>query len=454
MAVYIDPPSWPAHGTVFSHLISDASLDELHETARRIGLSRRAFDEDHYDVAAAHYDEAVAAGAVEVDGRELTRRLVRSGLRVPAARRSERAVHALASRWDRGLGTGPRMRQLRDDLLERWGQPHRRYHDRTHLLAVLRALDRLTEDAPPREVLLAAWFHDAVHEGRAGADEEASAALAERLLPGIGCSPEQTAEVARLIRLTASHAPGSEDLPGRLLCDADLAVLGGAPAQYADYVRRVGQEYASVPRRDFVLGRLQILGRLAEGPIFRTPAGQQLRAEQAAENLAVEIDDLRCESLLDLDVPQGVQLLTIVGVCFVSEGRLLTVRKRGTEKFMLVGGKLEAGETPEQAAIREAAEEVGARLSAEQLSPLGSFLSPAANEADTWVASTVFTVDLEAQGPAAEPCARAEIEELRPLDLAPAAVAQAEATLAPLVRRQVIPLLRRGDPRFWTAEPR
>lgn len=454
MAVYIDPPRWPAHGTVFSHLVSDASLDELHEIAQRIGLSPRAFDEDHYDVALARYDEAVAAGALEVDGKELVRRLVQSGLRVPAARRSDRAVSALTSRWDSGIGTGPRLRELRGELLARWGEAHRQYHDRTHLLAMLRALDLLTDDAPPREVLLAAWFHDAVHEGRAGADEEASASLAERLLPGAGCSAEQTAEVARLVRLTASHSPADDDLAGQLLCDADLAVLGGAPAQYADYARRVSREYASVPRRDFVLGRLQVLSRLAEGPIFRTGRAQELWAQRAGENLAVEIDDLRCESLMDISLPQGVDQLTIVGLCFVREGRLLTVRKRGTEKFMLVGGKLEPDETPERAAIREAAEEVGAQLRPQNLSPLGRFLSPAANEPSTWVSSRVYTVDLDAQGAAAEPEARAEIEQLRSLDLSPAAVAEAESALAPLVRRQVIPLLRRSDRRFWTAAPR
>ena len=50
MTVYIDPPRWPAHGTVFSHLISDTSLSELHELARALGVSERAFARDHYDV--------------------------------------------------------------------------------------------------------------------------------------------------------------------------------------------------------------------------------------------------------------------------------------------------------------------------------------------------------------------------------------------------------------------
>ncbi|MDN5669473.1 MAG: DUF4031 domain-containing protein, partial [Renibacterium salmoninarum] len=55
MAVYIDPPTWPAHGTYFSHLVSDQSLAELHRMAADAGLTERAFDRDHYDVPLRRY---------------------------------------------------------------------------------------------------------------------------------------------------------------------------------------------------------------------------------------------------------------------------------------------------------------------------------------------------------------------------------------------------------------
>lgn len=82
MTVLIDWPIWPAHGTVWGHLVSDSSLDELHEFARRAGLPPRSFDLDHYDVPIARHDELVAAGALPVSYRDLVRRLERSGLRV------------------------------------------------------------------------------------------------------------------------------------------------------------------------------------------------------------------------------------------------------------------------------------------------------------------------------------------------------------------------------------
>ncbi len=84
MTVLIDPPAWPAHGTLWSHLVSDSSLDELHDFAAANGIRSRAFDLDHYDVPAELHDRLVAAGAAAVTGKELVRRLRASGLRIPA----------------------------------------------------------------------------------------------------------------------------------------------------------------------------------------------------------------------------------------------------------------------------------------------------------------------------------------------------------------------------------
>ncbi|WP_172388103.1 DUF4031 domain-containing protein [Streptomyces sp. MNP-20] len=81
MTLYIDPPVWPGHGRLWSHLVSDVSYDELHAFAALIGAPRRAFERDHYDVPAESYASAVAAGAVEVGSKELVRRLTEAGLR-------------------------------------------------------------------------------------------------------------------------------------------------------------------------------------------------------------------------------------------------------------------------------------------------------------------------------------------------------------------------------------
>ncbi len=90
----MDDAQWPAHGRHWAHLVSDASLEELHAFARAAGLPPRSFDHDHYDVPDDRVPALVAAGAQPVGSRELLRRLVAAGLRVPAReRRPDRAPH-------------------------------------------------------------------------------------------------------------------------------------------------------------------------------------------------------------------------------------------------------------------------------------------------------------------------------------------------------------------------
>jgi muramoyltetrapeptide carboxypeptidase len=77
----IDPPNSAGHGRLWSHLASDTSYDELHAFAATLGIPRRGFDRDHYDIPAERYDEVVASGAVPVASRELIVVLTRAGLR-------------------------------------------------------------------------------------------------------------------------------------------------------------------------------------------------------------------------------------------------------------------------------------------------------------------------------------------------------------------------------------
>jgi hypothetical protein len=82
MTVLIDQPIWPAHDTLWAHIVSDESLDELHAFARLAGIPPRGFDHDHYDVPAHKWNELVELGAEPVTVRQLVERLRGSGLRV------------------------------------------------------------------------------------------------------------------------------------------------------------------------------------------------------------------------------------------------------------------------------------------------------------------------------------------------------------------------------------
>ena len=81
MTILVDAPTWPGHGRLWSHLVSDTSYEELHAFADEIGLPRRAFERDHYDVIAERFEDVLAAGAQLVTSREIVARLRAAGLR-------------------------------------------------------------------------------------------------------------------------------------------------------------------------------------------------------------------------------------------------------------------------------------------------------------------------------------------------------------------------------------
>lgn len=308
MSIFIDPPVWPAHGTVFSHLISDTSLAELHDFAAKTSISPRAFDADHYDVPAYRYEGLVRAGAREVSGSQLTRILIDSGLRVPLRERPNKIRPRLMRAWDSLL---PGHTALGENLLARYEQPHRKYHTSVHLSEMLTALKTLYEQhhtATPRAVLLAAWFHDAVYEANPGEDEAASADLARTALTPLASTGSLTnrevTAIAHLIELTASHqlADGIEEYTSGALTradaafflDADLAILAADSPRYTRYVAGVRAEYAHYAPDAFTRGRAAILqGFLNRTAIYASDTAHLLWDAPARLNLRTELEGYR-----------------------------------------------------------------------------------------------------------------------------------------------------------------
>ena len=78
----IDEARWPAHGTRFAHLVSDTSIEELHDFVTTLPTPRPLrFHRDHYDVPAGLWSLVVDQGVTVVSTREIVRRLRRAGLR-------------------------------------------------------------------------------------------------------------------------------------------------------------------------------------------------------------------------------------------------------------------------------------------------------------------------------------------------------------------------------------
>lgn len=116
-----------------------------------------------------------------------------------------------------------------------------------------------------------------------------------------------------------------------------------------------------------------------------------------------------------------------------AEGKTLLVRKRGTGAFMQPGGKIEAGERPEDALGRELKEELDIDADIARARFLGRFSAPAANEPGFEVCCELYEILVDA---AVVPAA--EIEEAVWVDADSATVRE----LAPLTRDHVLPLYR------------
>jgi predicted metal-dependent HD superfamily phosphohydrolase len=179
-------------------------------------------------------------------------------------------------------------------LLAAWRQPHRRYHTVEHLRSVLHHVDELAAHADdPDAVRLAAWYHDAVYQGTPD-DEERSAQRAENDLTVLQLAPDLVAEVARLVRLTATHDPRPGDRNGETLSDADLAILAAPTDRYTAYTAAVRAEYAHVPDDAFAAGRATLLQTLLDAPaIYRTPHSRQHWEPQARSNIRTELAQFR-----------------------------------------------------------------------------------------------------------------------------------------------------------------
>ncbi|MBT9313546.1 NUDIX hydrolase [Leptothoe kymatousa] len=127
-------------------------------------------------------------------------------------------------------------------------------------------------------------------------------------------------------------------------------------------------------------------------------------------------------------------VLHVVAYAVVEQQKLLTVRKKNTQKFMFPGGKFQPGESAEAAIYREVREELSCEIDAHTFRPLGEFVTIAANEANTQLVATVFQGGL-----LGTPTASSEIAELQWIPI----LAQDYAIeLAPLLTDCVLPRLR------------
>ncbi len=115
----IDTPRWEWRGHLWAHLISDESLDELHQAARDLGLRWLSFGRDHYDVPDVLWPAACEIAEL-VDSRLIVRSLRASGLRVAGGKpqKSWRRLPEVPPEIDH-----PEVRRWREAVVRTLGAP-------------------------------------------------------------------------------------------------------------------------------------------------------------------------------------------------------------------------------------------------------------------------------------------------------------------------------------------
>ena len=183
--------------------------------------------------------------------------------------------------------------ELRLRLLAAYAEPQRHYHTRQHVqecLAHFAAVLALAQR--PGEVALALWFHDAVYDPRAGDNEARSAEWARAALLSHGASAEQAGRVQALI-LATRHCEAPTEPDAQLLLDIDLAILGAAPARFAEYAAQVRREYAWVDEAHYQTQRRAVLQGFLDRPVIYHTVWFRERYEQAARaNLRESVSGL------------------------------------------------------------------------------------------------------------------------------------------------------------------
>jgi predicted metal-dependent HD superfamily phosphohydrolase len=177
------------------------------------------------------------------------------------------------------------------ELVDRYGEPHRAYHTLTHIHDCLKQFDVLRDHSSnPTAVELAIWFHDIVYSVRRKRNEEESAIKMVSFATLANIDPK-TIEIATNCVLASKHDHSPQTHSEQVMIDVDLAILGQPWSLYEVYTQQIRKEYAHVPHLMYVLNRRQIMKRFVdERPyIYFTPFMREHHEAQARVNIAREL---------------------------------------------------------------------------------------------------------------------------------------------------------------------
>ncbi|HWT70892.1 MAG TPA: N-methyl-D-aspartate receptor NMDAR2C subunit [Oxalicibacterium sp.] len=182
-----------------------------------------------------------------------------------------------------------------DELIRHYSEPHRAYHNLSHIVFLLRQVDtRRALINRPETVEFAIWFHDVIYDTHLKDNERRSAEWARRAMVAMMIDERHISPVMACVAATEKHELGQvrvADLP--LFLDMDLAILGARTPVYKEYSEVIRAEYGWVPVEEYRLKRGQFLQRLLDRPaLYFTPAMASSLEYQARQNLQSELSEL------------------------------------------------------------------------------------------------------------------------------------------------------------------
>ncbi len=191
--------------------------------------------------------------------------------------------------------------QIFDELTALYAGNQRFYHNFDHVRQVLSVIDLIKEDCQnAASVDLAAWFHDAIYDPKAGDNEERSAAYATASLTQLRVPASTIDVVTAMILKTKNHTDTNEiallsqnNMDAFIFLDADLAILGAPIQTYQAYAAGIRREYGWLSDEEYKNGRKKVLSCFLSWPrIYQTSRLRALLEIPARQNIQEEIRSL------------------------------------------------------------------------------------------------------------------------------------------------------------------
>lgn len=117
------------------------------------------------------------------------------------------------------------------------------------------------------------------------------------------------------------------------------------------------------------------------------------------------------------------------GLLLVKDKKFLIAKEKGTDLFLMPGGRPEKNESPEECLIREIMEEIGCEVIRKSIKFFGEFEDIAVNDPGKLVNIKLYTADVKGK-----PKANSEIEELKWFGRGDDA-----KVLSPLIKNKILP---------------